>query len=208
MGLDIYFHLYKKVRERNAGETFPKYYNALVKANDKATAKEAKQAIKDGIAKLKKAENFSLELAEFNSAMAVYFPYEFERKDLIDAKSVEDVEKWAGDIKWDWFYKPSDAYFRKVNCIYRYFADRLEDEVCEVYKSDITEIISRATRILAERDNALAEELLPTQSGFFFGSTDYDNWYFGDVEDCKRQMEKLLSMYDEDTDVVFFIMSW
>jgi hypothetical protein len=57
-------------------------------------------------------------------------------------------------------------------------------------------------------DHSLAQELLPTQSGFFFGSTDYDEWYFSDVEDCKQQMEKLLSMYDEDTDVIFFIMSW
>ena len=208
MGLDIYFHLYKKVRERKEGETFPKYYDALVKANDKATAKEAKQAIKDGIANLKKAEIFSLELANFNSAMAVYFPYEFERQGLIDAKSVEDVEKWASEIKWDWFYKPSDAYFRKVNCIYRYFADRLEDEVCEVYKSDITEIISRATRILAERDDALAEELLPTQSGFFFGSTNYDEWYYEDMQSILDEFGKLLKRWNDDEYVCYVDMSW
>ena len=31
-------------------------------------------------------------------------------------------------------------------------------------------------------DNSLAEELLPTRSGFFFGSTDYDEWYFEDIK--------------------------
>jgi len=28
----------------------------------------------------------------------------------------------------------------------------------------------------------IAEELLPTQSGFFFGSTNYDQWYMRDIE--------------------------
>lgn len=34
----------------------------------------------------------------------------------------------------------------------------------------------------------LAQELLPTESGFFFGSTDYDQWY---VEDLKHTVEIL-----------------
>jgi hypothetical protein len=28
----------------------------------------------------------------------------------------------------------------------------------------------------------LAAELLPTTSGFFFGSTDYDEWYYTDIQ--------------------------
>jgi hypothetical protein len=31
-------------------------------------------------------------------------------------------------------------------------------------------------------DPTLAKELLPTQEGFFFGSTDYDQWYASDLE--------------------------
>jgi hypothetical protein len=38
----------------------------------------------------------------------------------------------------------------------------------------------------------VAEEELPTQSGFFFGSTEYDIYYLVDVLDCKKKFEKLL----------------
>jgi hypothetical protein len=30
--------------------------------------------------------------------------------------------------------------------------------------------------------STVAKRLLPTQSGFFFGSTDYDQWYYEDLE--------------------------
>lgn len=52
-----------------------------------------------------------------------------------------------------------------------------------------------------------AEDLLPTQSGFFFGSTNYDEWYVWDVMSCKRQFEKLLKNW-KDNEVVYNIMSW
>lgn len=121
-------------------------------------------------------------------------------------KTISEYKKIADEQAKDAYYSESDVYFRKVNFVYKYFSNKLDGECCIAEKSDIEELVSRCDKVLA--DHSLAQELLPTQSGFFFGSTDYDEWYFGDVEDCKQQMEKLLSMYDEDTDVVFFIMSW
>ena len=137
---------------------------------------------------------------------------DFEIEELMEQKLILEEPKsiWFVDDFFKDFenicYAESDVYFRKVNFVYNFFFNKLEDECCFADKSDIEELISRCDKVLA--DHSLAEELLPTVSGFFFGSTDYDKWYFGDVEDCKQQMEKLLSMYDEDTDVVFFIMSW
>src|SRR3954454_9104166 len=36
-------------------------------------------------------------------------------------------------------------------------------------------------RVIA--DPSVAKELLPTQDGFFFGSTDYDQWYMDDIHE-------------------------
>lgn len=47
-------------------------------------------------------------------------------------------------------------------------------------------------RIMA--DPSLAQELLPTQSGFFFGSTDYDQWYWWDLEYTVEKLGKLLDI--------------
>jgi len=38
----------------------------------------------------------------------------------------------------------------------------------------------------------LAEKLLPTQEGFFFGNTAYDEYYFQDVKDTVNQLQKAL----------------
>jgi len=46
-------------------------------------------------------------------------------------------------------------------------------------------------------DTAIAEELLPTQSGFFFGNTEYDEWYIHDVEETVKQLSRALSMPEQ-----------
>lgn len=41
-------------------------------------------------------------------------------------------------------------------------------------------------------DTSLAEELLPTQSGFFFGGTEYDDYYYQDIVETIKTFEELL----------------
>ena len=42
-------------------------------------------------------------------------------------------------------------------------------------------------------DDALCEELLPTQDGFFFGGTSYDDWYYESVQYTRDLCDKLLA---------------
>ena len=43
---------------------------------------------------------------------------------------------------------------------------------------------------------AVAQEILPTASGFFFGGTEYDEWYVQDLEGTVLQIERALKMPD------------
>lgn len=43
-------------------------------------------------------------------------------------------------------------------------------------------------------NSELADELLPTTSGFFFGSTGYDQWYYDDIRWTYRELDRILSM--------------
>ena len=43
-------------------------------------------------------------------------------------------------------------------------------------------------------DKSVAEDLLPTTSGFFFGSTDYDEYYMEDILDTIKILEPLLKL--------------
>jgi hypothetical protein len=47
--------------------------------------------------------------------------------------------------------------------------------------------------VYAKRDNDFAEEMLPTTSGFFFGNTDVDEYYYNDVLYTALTLEQLLN---------------
>lgn len=47
-------------------------------------------------------------------------------------------------------------------------------------------------------DATLAQDELPTQAGFFFGSTDYDEWYLEDLKEFVRQADEIIEDYDAE----------
>lgn len=61
----------------------------------------------------------------------------------------------------------------------------------------------------ALREHTKAKELLPTTDGFFFGNTDYDEYYFRKVENvrdfCRRLLDEVLPNLDEDEEICFYI---
>lgn len=54
----------------------------------------------------------------------------------------------------------------------------------------------------------VAEELLPTQGGFFFGSTDYDEYYMADVTDTIDILNKVLRETDFSVHAIYYTSSW
>lgn len=54
----------------------------------------------------------------------------------------------------------------------------------------------------------IAEELLPTQDGFFFGSTAYDQWYMADIEETIDILTRALETTDFDREMIVYCASW
>ena len=57
-------------------------------------------------------------------------------------------------------------------------------------------------------NSELAKELLPTQNGFFFGSTEYDQWYMEDIVSTVEILTKVLDETDFETQMVAYSSSW
>lgn len=57
-------------------------------------------------------------------------------------------------------------------------------------------------------DPTVAMELLPTQDGFFFGGTDYDEWYLNDIENTIEIVQKVLKTTDFDKEMIYYVSSW
>jgi hypothetical protein len=54
-------------------------------------------------------------------------------------------------------------------------------------------------------DASIAESLLPTARGFFFGSTDYDQYYIEDLKHTKETLEAILA--EDNADASFYYHS-
>jgi hypothetical protein len=71
-----------------------------------------------------------------------------------------------------------------------------------VSSEKLNELLDARKKVQA--DHSLAESLLPSASGFFFGATDYDEWYYNDIENTIKILEEAL----EDGDEFYYSSSW
>jgi hypothetical protein len=90
-------------------------------------------------------------------------------------------------------------YWRKANEIHKWFVDNVQDgnDDCGRYyveKEQLEDLLKLINDVLNNHDKA--DELLPTQSGFFFGDTDYDEWYFKNLKRTKDELTKLVAIDD------------
>jgi hypothetical protein len=97
--------------------------------------------------------------------------------------------------------------FRKVNFLYAHFSDVMEDEMCVVNKSRLVNLREICQKVLDNKNKKFSEEHLPTQGGFFFGSTEYDKYYYEDVLNCIQQLDIFLKDLT-DEDIVLWRFSW
>lgn len=105
------------------------------------------------------------------------------------------------------------AYWRKSNAVHQYFVDTCaegKDECQEIYVGleNLEDLKNRCEKILENHD--LASELLPTQSGFFFGSTEYDEYYFKDLKDTIKQITPVIERLKDKNCMwdVYYQASW
>ena len=69
------------------------------------------------------------------------------------------------------------------------------ETICE--REQLGELREICLRLLASSDDEeLAEELLAPESGFFFGGFSIDEWYWQDLKDTVKQIDRVLAMPD------------
>jgi hypothetical protein len=88
-------------------------------------------------------------------------------------------------------------YWRKANAIHQWFVDNVQggEDNCKpyiFYLDSLEELLAVCKEVKENPDEA--ENLLPTSNGFFFGSTEYDEWYW---EDLDRTIVELTALIDK-----------
>jgi hypothetical protein len=101
------------------------------------------------------------------------------------------------------------GYWRKANQIHQWFVDNVQkgvDDCGDYYvdTDDLEKLLDLCKKV--DADHSLAESLLPSASGFFFGGTDYDEWYFEDIKNTINILEEALA--DESDSSYYYSSSW
>jgi hypothetical protein len=92
------------------------------------------------------------------------------------------------------------GYWRKSNQIHNWFVANVQEGKDECQDSYVSREQLKELREVCQKvldNNELAEKLLPTASGFFFGATEYDQWYFNDIEETIKIIDNALLMPDQ-----------
>ncbi len=113
------------------------------------------------------------------------------------------------------------AYWRKANQIHNWFIENVQDgcddcDAYEVNQNQLLELLDVCKKVVTHsillgneiKDCSVAKKLLPTLSGFFFGDTDYNQWYLQNVQLTIDKLEKILDTTDFEKQIIFYTSSW
>ena len=115
------------------------------------------------------------------------------------------------------------GYWRKANQIHNWFMqncarrDEYDNPIDDCRPIEITvdkleKLLDDCKKVLA--DHSLAKKLLPTADGFFFGSTAYDDYYLGQIEQTIEIIEPVLKFAKHKLEIkdytweVYYQASW
>ena len=115
------------------------------------------------------------------------------------------------------------GYWRKANQVHNFFVQECQDGIDEcqlsmISKDKLEDLLDRCKRAMKLKkiylndgiikDGQGLETFLPTSSGFFFGGTEFNEWYFDDIAETKKIITKVLKQTDFDKQVIFYRSSW
>ena len=86
------------------------------------------------------------------------------------------------------------AYWRKANAIHAWFVQECQEGIDEcqtsyVPREKLEELRDLCAQVLATKNY----KLLEPQSGFFFGSTEINEWYWNDLKDTVKKLTAILN---------------
>jgi len=104
------------------------------------------------------------------------------------------------------------AYWRKANMVHKWFVEHVQDgeDDCDIHREltrqDLLDLLGEVVVVL--RDPTMAEKLLPTQPGFFFGEYEYDDYYLSKLYSTVEQIGRILVTTDWENEALYYVSSW
>ena len=109
------------------------------------------------------------------------------------------------------------GYWRKANAIHAWFVRECANGVDECQPTPVIDGKLRELKVIIEflmeiKDLPTAseqiEKLLPTESGFFFGSTEYDEYYWADLQRTLDILNNAIKLEEDEGCSITYQESW
>ena len=107
-------------------------------------------------------------------------------------------------------------YWRKANSIHNWILKETGtpsdfnagDNGIELTKDMLVKFVEQAETVLRDKSDETSERFIPSCSGFFFGNTAYDEWYYKDIEDTAEKFKQLISTFDFESYELVYSCWW
>jgi hypothetical protein len=126
--------------------------------------------------------------------------------------AVEDPELDLNEEKACVSYEILDSYsWRKANQIHKWFVENIQDgeDDCGIYEVEFDKLmdLQGIVETVASNPQKWGPKLLPTRKGFFFGNTEYNQWYEEDIQITKKHLNDIERNYYAKPETRFYYSS-
>ena len=114
-------------------------------------------------------------------------------RDYLEVLTASNLNSLASDESVGLTVTETAIYWRKSNQIHNWFITNCANGVDEcqpvyVSREKLEELLETVSNVIKTKDTSDLEPV----SGFFFGSTDVDKWYWEDLNRTKKELKTLL----------------
>jgi hypothetical protein len=103
------------------------------------------------------------------------------------------------------------AYWRKANAIHGWLINNsgVVDDCTPIHvsKNALIQLRDDCQKVLDEGTAEAAWELVPPTSGFFFGSSEVDDWYWQDIKETVTKLTEIIDTTIDDQEFEYHA-SW
>lgn len=185
MGLDMYLYREKLVKS----------INDSIEYTDKDGAKQKVKLNEDG-------------LGGYNGSIKTECAY-WRKANQIHKWFVDNVQNGEDDCKEYYVDRSSLEELLDICKKVKKSCKLIKGKVSNGYRYENGEKIYEFVDGKVIADATVAKELLPTQSGFFFGGTEYDENYMYDIDITIEQLTKILNEDPADWNIQYiYTSSW
>jgi hypothetical protein len=129
--------------------------------------------------------------------------YNFDNKDKLETEFDFEINYIELEL----------AYWRKCNAIHNWFIKNSgEEDNCNPIYIKIETLVklkSICEKEINNKNNKNYKSELEPIAGFFFGSTEKDEWYYKDMEYSVKQLDKIIKWYKHNNNIsLYYQASW